>query len=58
MNTPKDPAILLSYINTKLRDEFSDLGELCSSICVPREDIEAKLASIGYSYDPEQNRFR
>lgn len=58
MSIPNDPAILLSFINTKLRDDFPDLGELCSSLCIPREDIENKLAAIGYAYDPEKNCFR
>jgi hypothetical protein len=58
MNLPNDPVILLSYINTKLRDEFPSLDELCRSLCVPDSDICRKLASIGYSYDPERNCFR
>ena len=29
---PKDPAILLSFVNTKLRDEFSSLAELCTAL--------------------------
>jgi len=58
MNIPNDPAILLSFINTKLRDDFPDLGELCSSLLVSRDDIETRLASIGYVYDPEKNCFR
>lgn len=58
MNIPNDPVILLSFINTKLRDDFPDLGELCGSLCVSREEIENKLAAIGYAYDPEKNCFR
>ncbi len=57
MNIPNDPAILLSYINTKLRDEFPTLDELCKSLCVRREDIEKKLALIGYVYDENKNSF-
>ncbi len=58
MNIPKDPAILLSYINTKLRDEYPNLEELCKSLCIPPEDITDKLASIGYVYDKNTNRFK
>ena len=43
MNMPNDPVILLSYINTKLRDEYESLDELCRSLCVDREELEKKL---------------
>lgn len=58
MNIPNDPAILLSYINTKLRDEFSDLDELCGSLCISRDELERKLSLIGYVYDSKTNSFR
>ncbi len=58
MNLPNDPAILLSYVNTKLRDDFPCLDELCRSLCVSKEQIESRLSSIGYVYDPEKNCFR
>ena len=57
MNIPKDPAILLSYINTKLRDEYPNLEELCRSMCISREDIEKKLSLINYRYNKEKNCF-
>lgn len=56
-NLPKDPMILLSYINTQLRDNFSSLDELCQSLGVERADIEAKLNTIDYSYNPALNKF-
>ena len=58
MDIPKDPAILLSYVNTKLRDDFSSLSDFCKSLCVPQEQSVTKLSSIGYAYDPERNCFR
>lgn len=57
MNIPKDPIILLSYINTKLRDEFSSLTELCQSINVDQTLLMNTLSNIHYIYDEEQNRF-
>ncbi|MBR0141170.1 MAG: DUF4250 domain-containing protein [Ruminococcus sp.] len=57
MNIPKDPAILLSYVNTKLRDEYPNLEELCRSMCISREDIEKKLSLINYRYNKEKNCF-
>ena len=29
---PEDPVILLSFVNTKLRDEYPSLDELCASL--------------------------
>lgn len=56
-NLPNDPMILLSYINTQLRDNFSSLDEFCQSLGVERADIEAKLNTIDYSYNPALNKF-
>lgn len=58
MNIPNDPVILLSYINTKLRDEFPNLDELCRSLCISREELERKLSLIGYVYNEETNSFK
>ena len=54
---PKDPAILLSYVNTKLRDEFPSLAELCAALDADREALEATLAGLDYHYSPERNQF-
>lgn len=58
MSLPNDPAILLSYINTLLRDEYPSFDELCKSLCVQKDEIERKLSSIGYEYSEETNSFR
>ncbi len=54
---PKDPVILLSYVNTQLRDFYDSLEAFCEDRDENRNDIEAKLSEIGYLYDGEQNRF-
>lgn len=54
---PKDPVMLLSFINMKLRDEFPSLVELCKSLDADMSEIEEKLKTINYSYDPERNQF-
>ena len=54
---PQDPVILLSYLNTKLRDDYPSLDELCASLDADREEIVRKLEAVGYAYDPEKNRF-
>lgn len=55
---PNDPVILLSYINTQLRDYYDNFEELCKSLCVDSGEISTKLSSIGYEYHPETNQFR
>lgn len=54
---PKDPAILLSYVNTKLRDEFPSLAELCAALNADRAALEAALERLDYRYSPERNQF-
>jgi hypothetical protein len=53
----KEPFILLSYINTKLRDEYSSLSDLASSTGYDELEIVKILKEIGYFYDEEQNAF-
>ena len=52
-----NPVILLSVINTKLRDFYSSLDDLCEDLDYEKDDIIDKLASIGYIYNKEENRF-
>ena len=54
---PNDPMILLSYINTKLRDEYATLDLLCDDLNADRGELEQKLASVDYRYDASLNRF-
>ena len=54
---PNDPIILLSYINTKLRDTYPSLEELCKSEGVSAEEITEKLSDIGFEYDSSLNKF-
>ena len=54
---PKDPVMLLSFINLKLRDFYDDLGALCDDLDIDRQEIENKLAVIDYRYDSEKNQF-
>ena len=54
---PQDPMILFSYVNTKLRDEYSTLDQLCDDMDLPREELEEKLSQAGFHYDPARNRF-
>ena len=57
MNMPKDPVMLLSFVNTQLRDNYASLDELAAAYMVDVSEIEEKLAAINYVYQEEQNRF-
>ena len=48
---PKDPMILLSVVNTKLRDFYADLDTLCQEMQIEKKELTEKLASIDYEYD-------
>lgn len=54
---PSDPAMLLSYVNLKLRDFYGSLSALCDDLDVSEGEIVQKLASIDYHYDGEKNQF-
>ena len=54
---PKDPVILLSFLNTKLRDEFDSLVELCAALDADAAALTEALSAIGYHYDAGRNQF-
>ena len=58
MSLPKDPVMLLSVVNTQLRDRFSNLEELAEANDITAEEIKEKLAGINYEYNEELNQFK
>ncbi len=54
---PKDPNMLLSFVNLKLRDYYSSLEAMCDDMDLSKAEIEEKLQSIGYAYDETRNQF-
>ena len=40
---PNDPMILLSFVNTKLRDFYPSLDKMCDDLGCSKEEIESKL---------------
>ena len=54
---PKDPVILLSFLNTKLRDHYDSLSALCDDLEQDETKKTKKIAAIGYTYDSDQNKF-
>ncbi|MDE6274564.1 MAG: DUF4250 domain-containing protein [Clostridiales bacterium] len=57
MQLPSDSAMLLSVINMKLRDDYDSLSSLCDDLELSQEEIEQKLAKIGYFYNSRANKF-
>lgn len=56
-NYPKDPAMLMSWTNLKLRDFYGTLDDLCDELEIDRHEIEKILNEAGFEYNQELNRF-
>ena len=54
---PKDPVMLLSYVNTQLRDFYSSLDALCEDKGIEKEELVEKMESIEYVYEVDRNQF-
>lgn len=54
---PKDPVMLLSVVNLKLRDFYKDLASMCEDMDADMEEIIKTLETIDYHYDQEKNQF-
>ena len=54
---PKDPMMLMSFINMKLRDFYPSLDALCEDMDIDKGQLLEKLASACFDYSPENNRF-
>ena len=57
MEMPKDPVMLLSFINAQLRDNYNSLTELCKTYSVDINQINKTLLAIDYVYDKSVNQF-
>ena len=54
---PRDPVMLLSVVNTKLRDYYSTLDVLCEDMQFDKQEFIGKLEMIDYTYDAGSNQF-
>ena len=54
---PQNPYMLLSVVNTRLRDAYPTLDVLCEELQTQPEDLCSRLAEVGYGYSPEHNQF-
>ena len=57
MSIPSDPIILLSYINTQLRDFYPNLNKLCKALDINEAELCSKLRNVDYEYDEAINQF-
>lgn len=55
---PQDPIMLLSYVNTQLRDYYDSLDDLCSSLDIDKESLEQTLSDAGFVYMVNVNQFK
>lgn len=53
-----DPVMLLSYVNTHLRDNYSDLEDLCNNLNINKSELISRLENINYIYNEELNQFK
>ena len=57
MELPKDPVMLLSVVNTKLRDYYTSLDALCEDMQTETQKIIDTLKGIDYEYDESRHQF-
>lgn len=55
---PKDPMMLLSVVNTKLRDRYDTLDALCEDMDIEKEALSQKLEEVGFVYNEKMNQFK
>ena len=48
---PGDPVILLSVVNTKLRDFYPSLEAMCEDMQADQSEITEKVKMIDYEYE-------
>ena len=57
LDLPKDPMMLFSVINMRLRDIYPSLDALCDDLHVDKKEIIDRLATAGFEYNEQQNKF-
>lgn len=58
MQMPQDPILLMSIINTYLRDQYPHLEALCEDRELDAAEVRSRLEAAGFTYRPELNQFR
>ena len=55
---PRDPVMLMSVLNTLLRDRYPSLTALCDDLGIDAHDLLTRLHDAGFDYLPDINQFR
>ena len=58
MDMPQDPVLLMSLVNTWLRDQYAAPTALCEDKGWEEDVLTARLEAAGFTYLPDQNQFR
>lgn len=54
---PGDPMMLLSFVNTRLRDDELTIEQFAAQFDVDKSVIEEKLEALDYKYDENLRKF-
>ncbi len=54
---PKDPIMLMSWVNMKLRDFYPSLETMCEDLEIPLDELVKKLSAAGFEYNAQLNKF-
>ena len=54
---PKDPIMLMSWVNMKLRDFYPSLETMCEDLEIPLDELIEKLSAAGFEYNAHLNKF-
>lgn len=54
---PNDPVMLLSFINTQLRDTYESFDAFVIAFQVDASEVLKKMSAIDYEYDAATNQF-
>ena len=54
---PKDPMMLMSWVNMKLRDFYPSLEALCEDLEIDKKELVETLGKAGFEYNSELNKF-
>lgn len=55
---PKDPAMLMSFVNMKLRNEYRTLEDLCTVYGINPDELKSQMEAAGFEWLPGERQFR
>ena len=55
---PKDPVMLMSFVNMKLRDEYRTLEDFCTAFGIDETKLKAQMEAAGFEWMPGIRQFR